>query len=203
MLKFLLVLFFFAIMTRKSDTVERLLNYGAEVNATGDGGWSALMLASYYGHTRIVEMLLERGARVNLQNEEKDFALMLAAGKAHVSVVRQLLKGGAHVRGSHSATIALQKAIVTFAGFDDSLDKLLDTVAVLLKWGADVNMPDDYGYTAFSSAVRIGSHELVKCLLDKGGLIDTISWETLRLLVRGFKPIAILHAAARRGRFRN
>lgn len=182
---------FFAIMTRKSDTVEQLLNRGAEVNATGDGGWSALMLASYYGHTRIVEMLLERGAKVNLQNEEKDFALLLAAGKMHANVVMQLLKRGAHVnlRGGKNATAALQKAIVASAGYHDSVKEQFGTVTALLKWGADVNLPDDSGYTAFSTAVRI---RIVKPLLDKGGLIETVSWDTLRhLAILGTKPIEV------------
>lgn len=169
----------FAISKTKTDMVNLLLEHGADVNATGDGGWSALMLACLYGCSSIVKMLLERDAKINLLSEAKEYALKVAARRTHVEVVKLLLERGAHVdlKGGGSAITAVVIACAGYHG--DTEGGMFKTIATLLESGANVNLPDEDGHTAFCTAVQRGSDVTVKQLLNSGGLIETISWNTL------------------------
>ena len=57
--------------------------------------YSMMMVATIYGHERLVDTLLERGASVDQQNENGFTALMYAAHTGHEGLVDKLLKAGA------------------------------------------------------------------------------------------------------------
>ena len=179
---------FFAISRTKVDMVRELLIHGANANATGDGGWSALMLASLYGNEDIIRMLLDKNASVNFQDEKKEFALLLAVESLHVAAVILLLDNGAQVnlKGPNGA-IAITSAIASATGYFPTKKKLSKIVQTLLKFGADVNLPDKFGFSALYAAIYIdkgdGCVDTVKQLLDNGGLIETVSWRALRFVV--------------------
>ena len=48
------------------NEVKRLIVDGADVNASDDYGWTALMIAAGCGHTETCEMLIAKGADVNV-----------------------------------------------------------------------------------------------------------------------------------------
>ena len=75
------------------DLVAQLLAAGADVNATGDDGYTALYAASYNEHTEIVAQLLAAGADVNATNSGFT-ALFMASQKGHTEIVAQLLAAG-------------------------------------------------------------------------------------------------------------
>ena len=77
--------------------VKRLIDQGADVNATDEDGNTALMYASAEGHTVIVSMLIEAGADVNAKDIDGLTALMLASGEGHTETVSTLIKAGADV----------------------------------------------------------------------------------------------------------
>ena len=64
-------------------------------NQTGRGkgrvGWTALHLASYFGHTRTVEALLRAGAKIDVQNDSGDTALHKAAYTGREDIVNLLV----------------------------------------------------------------------------------------------------------------
>lgn len=76
------------------DVVVALLNSGADINATGEGGATPLMDAANYGNVQIVEILLNRGAKIDVRSSEGEnyTALLVAAERGHTQVVRSLLK---------------------------------------------------------------------------------------------------------------
>ncbi|XP_064202597.1 oxysterol-binding protein-related protein 1-like [Anguilla rostrata] len=69
---------------------------GLNINCRGkkkaNSGWTALHLASYFGHREVVEELLKAGADVNLANEEGDTALHKAVLTERKEVVLLLLR---------------------------------------------------------------------------------------------------------------
>ena len=68
------------------------LGQGANVNARGYRGRTALMIASECGHFEIVTMLLNHGADVNLQSEDNGWtALVFASLFGHLDIVKELL----------------------------------------------------------------------------------------------------------------
>ena len=76
----------------RSDIVELLLSYDADVNARSDGGWSSLHNASEIGSEKIVRILLKAGAEINAKLLNGMTALHLAAQGGHVEVVKCLLE---------------------------------------------------------------------------------------------------------------
>jgi ankyrin repeat protein len=76
----------------RSDIVEMLLSYGADVHARSDGGWQPLHTASERGSEQIVRILLEAGADVNAKLLNGMTPLHLAAQGGHHAVVMYLLQ---------------------------------------------------------------------------------------------------------------
>ena len=75
-----------------------LLRQGADVNAAGAGGWTALMWAAQNGNLATVRFLLDKGARVNIGHARFPvLPLTLATAYRHPDVVRLLLERGADV----------------------------------------------------------------------------------------------------------
>jgi hypothetical protein len=76
------------------DTVEALLDAGADIHASDD---FALATAAKYGQTDTVRLLLARGANFHARD---DWALRIAASAGHLETVRELLNAGADVHAS-------------------------------------------------------------------------------------------------------
>jgi hypothetical protein len=84
------------------DTVRKLLDQGTDVNARGDTGATALMMACWWGHIDIVKLLLERGADVNAKGLDGYTALMEAARYGRLEIAELLLERGAHVNSRNA-----------------------------------------------------------------------------------------------------
>lgn len=79
-----------------SRGVKVLLNKGANVAITKDGGFSALHLAAQYGHVAVSKMLLEAAADLEAKTSRGCTPLHQAAAGGHWSVIRVLIKEGAN-----------------------------------------------------------------------------------------------------------
>ena len=76
-----------------------LLAAGADVNATDQGGTTALMAASALGHGDLVDLLLVAGADVNLKDAAGKSALARATLAGHSEIVDALKAAGAVEEG--------------------------------------------------------------------------------------------------------
>lgn len=77
------------------QTVQDLLERGADVNGLDRYGQTALMLATQAGHSRIVETLIAHRAKPDITAKFGLSALMLAVVAGHVEIARLLAKAGA------------------------------------------------------------------------------------------------------------
>lgn len=84
-----------------AQEVEEAIMNGANVNASGNDGRTALMWATYYGHVQTAEVLLQHGADVNAKDKDGLTALIWVAlsghTKGHIITVEVLLKHGANI----------------------------------------------------------------------------------------------------------
>jgi ankyrin repeat protein len=179
----------------KGDTqsVERLLAEGADVNARNRAGDPLLAVAIRKGHLDIVRMLLDRGADVNVSGDLGVTPLMFAASSGNLELTRELLRLGADATAIDSFG---NTALIILPQEDrpDIVKLLLDegvspsqsnhngqtplmvsawlgqvqTTRLLIEAGADVNATARNGQTAMMRAAMQGREEIVDLLLSHG-----------------------------------
>jgi ankyrin repeat protein len=143
-------LLFETVRIENINEVVRLLAMGAESEARTEGdGETPLMWACEPTSLDIMEVLLERGAKVDTPDNYGVTPLMYSAANHNTNQAYKplevLLKHGAAVDlKAHRGTTALMYA--TEAG-------QLRCVYRLLKAGADPDLRDDDGYTAYDVAM--------------------------------------------------
>jgi ankyrin repeat protein len=164
-------------------------------------GMTALMRAAINGHWKVAEIILEGGADPDSVSWGGFTALMYATrnevlkfrgeehGKDKKGYSNAVVEGGGG--GGEVAVTAVEEVGVGEGagvssdddGCSDSSDpncvnfgispgnEYFDVISVLLKYGCDVNVPDDRGMTAIMVAASGGHEQLVKLLLE-GGKVD-------------------------------
>jgi len=142
-----------AAQARDWERLSRVINAGADVNAEGRDGMTALMFAAGDGEVEIVAALLGRGANVNARRGEGDTALLGAAAEGHEAIVEQLLDAGPD---ANAVTDALSWAVRW--GHEAVVEQLLDA-------GADANaQPRGDLNMALGQAVRDGHEGVVELI---------------------------------------
>lgn len=159
----------------------------ALVNTRAEGGASATLLATYYGHRDIASALIERGAQldlfeacavgqfrrvealveadpslVNTYAPDGFFPLALAAFFGHEAIANYLLAKGADV---HMAARNAQKVTALHAALAGPNPGIART---LVAHGADVNARQESGFTPLHEAAQNGDGAMVQFLLDQG-----------------------------------
>ncbi|XP_077195603.1 ankyrin repeat domain-containing protein 54 isoform X2 [Paroedura picta] len=138
------------------ETVQQLLEDGADPCAADDKGRTALHFASCNGNDHIVQLLLDHGANPNQRDGLGNTPLHLAACTNHVPVITILLHGGARVdavdrAGRTPLHLAKSKLNILQEGFSQSLE------AVRLEVKQIIQMLREY-------LKRLGRHEQQKQL---------------------------------------
>ena len=137
----------------QTDTVNLLLDRGADVHTQGEYGWTPLQLAAHWGHTEVAKLLLDRGATADI------FTACLLGDTATVD---RLL--------TETPTLA------TTAGLNDApplhVAPNSEIARVLLDKGARLDSVDSQGNTPLGSAISRGSHSVARLLLEKGASVD-------------------------------
>jgi ankyrin repeat protein len=143
------------------DAVKQAVELGVSLtNVRDDIGMSALHLAAWNGHTKIVRLLLEKGASPQVTSKHGSTPVHAACDKGHTDIARLLLdKGGLINAKNLGGMTALHHAAYN----DFSV-----TAAMLLDMGADMGIKDTYGRTPLHLASRQGSVTVACMLLENG-----------------------------------
>ncbi|MFH4979103.1 hypothetical protein AB6A40_005812 [Gnathostoma spinigerum] len=142
-----------------ADIIEKLLLFGAQVNACDKFGSTALIWAARKGHKRVVELLLNAGAELDAVGMHSSTALMLATRGNYADVVELLLTREPNVNVTDQNGLSAL-GIAAREGYAEIAEMLIQS-------GAYVNVADRYGNSVLSSAVRSGNSNIVRMLLDK------------------------------------
>lgn len=204
-----------AAVERDDETmVELLIKSGADVKAINRYGVPPIAVAAVNGHAGIMARLLDAGADPNVGLSPDETPIMTAARTGKVDAIKTLLAHGANVNDRDTRG---QTPLMWAAARNNT-----EAVRLLLEGGADLTLrtnnkptgraaqmtvflsPQPTGFTALLFAVRAGSLDSVKTLLDAGAEVnDALSdgesalvvaaanahWEVANLLLdRGADP---------------
>jgi ankyrin repeat protein len=143
----------------------QLLAKGANANAAGPDGTTAIMWAASNDDLELVRALIKAGANVTLKNQFGTSALTEAAIIGSASVVDALLKAGAdpNTRNPEGETPLMA---VARSGNVEAARRLLEA-------RADVNAKEDWGgQSALMWAAAQSQAEMVKFLASQGGDVN-------------------------------
>jgi ankyrin repeat protein len=140
--------------------VEEAVKAGCDIHELSSDGFSALHIACYKGHAKVLEKLIELGAKVNqLSTFCGTSPLMIAARQNCVESVTLLLANSAVDVNLHNERHETALHFAVGAGS-------LESARLLLKAGAKVNYSDKEGLTPLLVATRMKDYKLVKLLID-------------------------------------
>lgn len=123
-----------------------------------------LSIACHYGHERIVEILLENGADISLTNMDVETPLHFACKYGHFGCLQRLLEKSEctpaliDTQDKYNKCTALHLAAME--GFDEC-------VRLLLERGANIDLMDVTGCTAFEYAVLKSHNKVIELLKPK------------------------------------
>jgi len=142
------------------QAVASLLGQGADVNAAGPDGTTALHWAVYRDDVDMATRLVEAGAVVNAKNRYGVPPLALACTNGSRTIAQLLLTAGADANAAPAGEPVLMTAARTGS---------VDIVDMLLAHGADVNAHDGWrGQTALMWAAVENHPAVIEVLLRKG-----------------------------------
>lgn len=176
------------------EIVKLLVESGAQVNTVDSTGRTALVRAADEGHVAVIAYLLDHGADIDHSDQYGQTAAILAAGSGRHETLRLLCNRGADIhKATHSGWTALDLsrtdveitrtlvehgADVNRLAFGETpcmraaWNQWIGPLKVILSAKPDLEIQDDGGHTALTMAVRDGSEEVVRLLLEAGANVN-------------------------------
>ena len=152
-------LLFLAAAKGSIESVDFLLQQGAQLNARDDDKLTPLHYAARTGKTHCLRYLVERGAKLNARNLDDASALHIAAEHGRQAMLRYLLEQKLPVDDrSIYYTPLMQAALAGHAG----------CVQLLLEHGANPQARDEEKWTVLHFAAECTDPECVRLLLEAG-----------------------------------
>ena len=135
------------------EECQRLIQAGANVNATDNDDWTPLLWAAREGHVESCRLLINRGANVNATTNGGRTPLHWAAQQGRVDVCRLLIVRGTNVNVANDyGWTPLHLAV--WHGLDSVCRLLLDRMA-------NVNADNGKGSTPLDMAINSDSVEVL------------------------------------------
>ena len=147
-----------------TNDINRLLDSGANVDATDINGQTALIAAVINRHLEAIETLIKNHADLNKQDNNGMTALMAAAFNGHSEAIETLIENRADTsKQDNNGVTALMYAVE--AGHTAAIE-------TLIKKGAKPNEHDKDGNTALMYAALNNHTETVMILIENGADVN-------------------------------
>ena len=170
-----------------ADMIAVLLEAGANADSPDPDGMTALQMVARTGNVKAAQLLLDAGATIDArENWGGQTALMWASARRHPAMMQFLISKGADVNAR--STVRDYQRHIQAEGRPKSLDSggltpllyaarenCLACVEVLLKSGADINLPDPDGVSPLLVAILNANWDLAERLIVAGA--DVNQWD--------------------------
>lgn len=156
-----------AVSRGHAETVQMLLELGADVNRKGCGHDLPIVLAVFSGSCKTLEIVTDHGADINAYSRSGFTALEAAIYRESSYMVKFLIERGADPNLASFDGTPLTDAIIRTGSFKSN-----EICRLLLNAGADVNASADQGgekNTPLHVAARKGKISIMELLIKKGG----------------------------------
>jgi ankyrin repeat protein len=145
------------------DLVHFLIKSGADVSLTDNYQCTALHRACQSTSTYVVSCLLENGANPNIPNHQ-GYPLHISSISGDVDTIITLVNHGAIVSTVFNHLSALNAAVLNFR---------LESIRILLQFGASIEEKDSKGNTPLHSAVLLTQEKIVRLLVINGANVNS------------------------------
>jgi ankyrin repeat protein len=191
-----------------TDLIQLLLKNGADANSANPDGETALHLVARAGNIEAAKLLLKAGAKVDPREKlGEQTPLMWAVARRHPAMVEFLLSQGAAVNARSAirdyqrvATAESRAKSLDRGGFTPLMyaarENCRECADILIKHGADVNLPDPSRVVPLVIAMLNGSMDIAKSLIEAGA--DVNQWD-----IYGQAPLHVAIASMGGGRSGN
>ena len=187
------------------EMVECLIQNGADVNAKGEDGATALHAAAFLGQYQVAKILIQNGADVNARNNDGETVISgtmadwettkFIAGILQLKLDREKIETGrtqiAELLRKNGAKAEFSDPtgndIWTMAGAGN-----VQAVKEHLAKGIDVDAKNKDGATALHIASLLGQYEIAELLIQRGADVN----------IKGNDGATALHAAVFLGQYR-
>jgi ankyrin repeat protein len=170
-----------------TDILKMLLDAGADVDSANPEGQTALMLVARTGNIEAARLLVRHGATIDAREQwGQQTALMWAAARRHPAMMELLIREGADInaisakRDYNSHVTAEGRAKRLDSGGLTPLmysvrENCKSCVDLLVKSGADLDLPDPDGVSPLLLAVLNANWDIAKRLIEAGA--DVNQWD--------------------------
>lgn len=161
-----------AAATMPTHIVERMINLGARVTATGKFGNTALHAAALNGKIDTIDLLLERGAHINAPRVDGTYPLHYALDACDVRTAQYLLDKGAMIGDADAVLRNMLSANAAHNDFKRVADFKGTIYFLVEECGADVNIGDATQVTPLMYAAAQQYTGAIDTLIACGARID-------------------------------
>jgi ankyrin repeat protein len=170
-----------------TELIQLLLKNGADANSANPDGETALHLVVRAGNIDAAKLLLKAGAKVDPRERlGEQTPLMWAVARRHPAMVEFLLSHGADANARSAvrdyqrvATAESRSKSLDRGGFTPLLyaarENCRECADILIKHGADVNLPDPSRVVPMAIAMLNGNFDIAKRLVEAGA--DVNQWD--------------------------
>ncbi|OCA88358.1 hypothetical protein A8F94_10010 [Bacillus sp. FJAT-27225] len=174
-----------------TETVERLIEEGANINVQNEQGQTPTMIATYNNDVDTARVLIEAGADVNKQDDMKNNPFLYAGAEGYLDILRLTIDAGADpaITNRYGGTALIP---ASEHGYVEVVKELLTKTRV------DVNHVNNLGWTALLEAIILNDggkkqQQTIKLLIEHGADVNIPDSNNITPLQhareRGFKAI--------------
>ncbi|KAJ5358697.1 uncharacterized protein N7496_011110 [Penicillium cataractarum] len=163
-----------AALKADAELMQKLIDYGAEVDIRSPVGRTALHIIADHGVTLCADVLLKAGANINALDHWGKTPLFQAAQCNVADLLDTLLNHGANPRLSEKSGDTPLHAISYSIRISD-ISKVDRPVAALIHAGADLNARNEKGMTPVAMAVESGKADVFLALSRLGADLSSVN----------------------------